>query len=341
MHELFSTARVEGIGACTSVESISSSQIPFDTDAERRNFINKIGIRHKRVSEGKYTSADLCYHAARSILKNLDWDISSIGLIISVTQSPDHTVPGNGFLLHARLGLPEHCLIIDLNAGCTGWVNGLFQCVNLLGISGIGKALLLCGETNILSHPSEPGSFRLMGDMGTATALSCSADPQLYHFSVSNFGNSYKAIYAPESGAEHYRNIKGSMSVNRMKYDHTIKMDGTALQTFISKEVSASIRNFLSAIPLIPDVYVLHQPNMLHFDFLVKKAELDIQKTPSIIAEFGNVSSACIPLTLHQWYVGKDPIESKISCHAFGVGLSVANLAFMSPGIICPPIVML
>ena len=64
---------------------------------------------------------------------------------------------------------------------------------------------------------------------------------------------------------------------------------------------------------------------------IVKKLKIDPEKVPSCMYNFGNTSSASIPMTIVSQLRGKfENKPTKFLCCGFGVGLSWGTVAFDS-----------
>jgi 3-oxoacyl-[acyl-carrier-protein] synthase-3 len=88
------------------------------------------------------------------------------------------------------------------------------------------------------------------------------------------------------------------------------------------------------------DYLVLHQANMKMNRMIAKKLKFDMKKVPSSMWNFGNTSSASIPLTIATQL--KDCCtEGRVNllCCGFGVGLSWGTVAFQVEKIIIPELV--
>lgn len=328
-----SKAALRGISVCAPEKILMTDESMFESVSEAQLFLKKIGIQSRRVSGGSLSTLDLCHSAVQSLLSTLGWKASDVDLLISVTQSPEYTVPGNGYLLHKRLSLTSACMILDLNGGCTAWVQAVHLALKMADGLGIKKAVVVAGETNILSSPEQSDSFLLMGDMGTATAIEATGTDQLYHYHNKVYGEKFDLIYAPESGAAFLKEslLKRSTSSDcTLRYIHQIKMRGTDIHHFISNEVASAIKDFITETNTLHEQHFIHQPNLLHHQFILKKVGLDSEKCPTSIGEFGNVSSASIPLTIHQYFSEQEPFHLPLflNCHAFGVGMSIAQGRF-------------
>ena len=88
------------------------------------------------------------------------------------------------------------------------------------------------------------------------------------------------------------------------------------------------------------DYLVLHQANMKMNGMIAKKLKFPDEKVPSSMWEFGNTSSASIPLTIatqirEQCRNG----HVKLLCCGFGVGLSWGTVAFDVDHLVIPDLI--
>jgi 3-oxoacyl-[acyl-carrier-protein] synthase III len=319
---------IRGIGVCAPPISDYVSSGMFGSVEEAQLFSRKIGIHSRRLSNGKFSTKDLCLHAAEGLLRTLEWKAEELKLLISVTQSPDFLVPGNGYLLQRDLHMNSECLTIDMSEGCTGWVKAISTAISLMDKAQVSKAILVAGETNILCNPTARDSYLLMGDVGTATALELTEEEHSLELDFKTFGDRYKYIYSPESGADYLKQTLGPAGAPySVGYHHDIIMQGLDIHSFISAEVAPSLMHFIANTETEKEYHFIHQPNPLHHKFLVKKSRLLAERCPSVIANFGNVSSASIPLTIQQFFEsnGAQSEFNYVNCHAFGVGMSLAH----------------
>ena len=77
------------------------------------------------------------------------------------------------------------------------------------------------------------------------------------------------------------------------------------------------------------DYYVFHQANMKMNKMIQKKLKLDDEKVPYSLHDFGNTSSASIPITIVTQLKNQLKDKStKFICCGFGVGLSWGSVRF-------------
>ena len=142
-----------------------------NTPALLRRLKNTVGMGARFIAATGTTAADLCQDAAQRLLDALNCSPEAVGAIVSVTQTPDHGMPGNAHVLHRRLGLPTTASAHDLNMGCSGFVYGL-SVAAMLAEHRVDNVLLVAGDT--LSRrvdPEDRAVAPLFGDAGSAALL--------------------------------------------------------------------------------------------------------------------------------------------------------------------------
>ena len=82
-----------------------------------------------------------------------------------------------------------------------------------------------------------------------------------------------------------------------------------------------------------------HQANMKMNNMIAKKLKLAAEKVPSCMWNFGNTSSASIPLTIVTKLQERASVPTKYICCGFGVGLSWGTVAFETKNIVISDLV--
>ena len=106
-------------------------------------------------------------------------------------------------------------------------------------------------------------------------------------------------------------------------------MDGQAVFKFAVKKVPEVIGELLQKADLTEkdiDLFVLHQANLRIIESVAKRMKTDLAKFPVNIEEYGNTSSASIPILLNEMNRdGKLKRGQKIILAGFGAGLTWAG----------------
>src|ERR1019366_6882817 len=119
--------RIAGL-ACAVPAKTRETEDDYSTfgEAETLKIRQTIGVRRQHVSPAGVCTSDLCEAAAKQLITDLKWDLSSIDALVFVSQTPDYVLPATSCSLHGRLGLGKHCIAFDVNLGCSGYVYGLW-----------------------------------------------------------------------------------------------------------------------------------------------------------------------------------------------------------------------
>jgi 3-oxoacyl-[acyl-carrier-protein] synthase-3 len=327
-------------------QKVFTKDYEWVTIAERDLFAKTTGIIERRVASSTTTCSDLCFQAADELLNDLNCR-DQIDLILFVSQSPDYFLPSTAVILQDKLGLSKNTVAFDINLGCSGYVYGLTVIGQFLQNGNFRKALLLCGDKSTIStNYQDKSTFPLFGDAGSATLLEFdkSADEWFAHLASDGSGKDSIII---EHG--HSRHPYGSVSDEYIEYEPGVirtkkhlALNGMDVFNFALKEVAPSIKQMLENFEInIDDIdyFVLHQANKLINESVRKKLKVTPEKVPYSIQNFGNTSSASIPLTICTCL--KEKIESDqltLLLAGFGVGFSWGSVVLKTSEI-CTKIV--
>ena len=339
----YSNVRIAGIaaGVPKNIKDNLIDTTDLSSDYSLEEFVKTTGVQKRHVSNSLCAS-DLCYEAAEKLITDLNWNKSEIEALIFVSQSADYIIPSTACILQDRLGLSKECYATDCTLGCSGWVYGLSQILALVTTGEIKKALLLVGDAkNYADGPSE----HLFGHAGTATAVEYCEGAKDIQFHLGTDGSGYEAIIKYDGGSRNVvtpasfecKEIDGKMYNNLMLY-----MNGMDVFSFAISAVPKSVKRLSEHFDIDyqnADFIVFHQANLKINNMLIKKLKLDATKVPMCISDYGNTSSASIPLTIVTQLKDKLYKPTKFICCGFGVGLSWGTMAFEVDNIVLPDVI--
>ena len=339
---------LKGVSACVPKNILENSGYPGFTAGEAEKFMVTTGVERRRISDPDVCTSDLCFHAAERLIQDLGWAKEDIDCLIFVTQTPDYILPATSCLLQMRLGLKEELFVLDISLGCSGWIYGLQVMASLLSHGQMKKGLLLVGDTTLKPcSPEDKSTYPLFGDAGTATALEFDENAEGFKFHSAVDGSGFEAIIIPDGGyrnevnADSFKMEEIEPGIRRNKL-HTI-LDGMNVFSFGISKGPESIKLLLSKFEIEPehvDYFIFHQANLFMNEKIRKKLKLPVEKVPYSLKNFGNTSSATIPLTLCT-ELGSKLSKDKyniIGC-GFGVGLSWGSVYFEADKIICSDLI--
>lgn len=306
---------IMGIASAVPVNRVSNEEF-VEQFADRRikKQIKLTGIKNRRVCVNGQTATDLAVKAAEALLEELEWEKDSIAVLIYATQSPELSRPSTSFLIQAKLGIGVNCLTYDINMGCAGYIGGMETILSILSVTK-GRGILLVGE----SHAAEGGAINtstlLVGDAASATALEYDEHARPIRFRHFSDGKRADLIYKP---------------FNKPGY-----MDGNAVLLFGLNDVVNSVKDYHEQNNIVPediDYYIFHQAQKMIVEGISEGAHLPPNKVLLSCGDYGNTSSASIPITINVSIREKSNRALHLLLCGFGIGLSwgIMDMIIMS-----------
>ena len=339
---------IAGISACVPEDEYNNDNYDWITEKERETLIKVTGVQRKRHAKKGTTTSDLCFVAADNLINELSWDRSEIDLLVFVSQSRDYIIPATAGLLQDKLSLSHSCIAFDVSLGCSGFVYGLSVIGSMMSTGRIKKGLLLTGDISTLNTSyRDKSAFPLFGDAGTATAVELNSNSDRMMFNLQTDGSGYDAIIIPDGGIRNFANKDSSFKYDKIsdgiiRNKFNIALDGVKVFNFSLREVKPNINKLLQNFELTTDdidYFVFHQANKLMNETIRKQLKIEPEKVPSSMKDYGNTSSASIPLTIVT-ELAKQIKNNKLTLllSGFGVGLSWGSVILRTENIVCPPV---
>ena len=221
---------------------------------------------------------------------------------------------------------------------------------SMLSASGIKRALLLVGDTvskdqNQASHESRP----LFGDCCTATALEFEKGAPVMFFNNGTMSDGGKALILTQGGYRHpytheTLDIELARRAGTLSEGQADDMDGMDVFSFAITKVPKAMKKLCAEYEINleeVDHLVLHQANKLIIDAIAKRMKMPNEKVPLGLREYGNTTSASIPLTIvsacSEEY--RNGHQKSLVC-GFGTGLSWGSAYFETNHIVVPEVII-
>ncbi len=344
-----SNIKIAGIAAAVPSEIYHIKDYDLITEKERENLIKMVGVEQRRVAARDTATSDLCQVAAEKLINELEWDRQEIELLIFVSQSRDYLIPATAGILQEKLGLSKKCMAFDISLGCSGYVYGLSVMGSLMSSGQIKKGLFLVGDVSTKNTSyKDKSTFPLFGDAGSATGIEYNPDASAMAFNLQTDGSGYEAIIIPDGGIRNFASPESSFTYKKIaegieRNKLHIALDGIEVFNFSLREVASNVKILLANQNLEiagVDYFVMHQANKLMNETVRKQLKIPAEKYPYSIHEYGNTSSASIPLTMVACI--RQDLEArpkKLILSGFGVGLSWGSVLLETNKICCPEII--
>ena len=303
----FKNSKIVGVSGC-----VPKSKFKNNLSQKEREYV---GVKSKYYDkEGKIQTSDLCFKAAKNLIKKLNWKKDEIKFIFFVSQTRDFIFPATACILQDKLNLNNNILAYDIPLGCSGFIYGIFNSF-LFAEKFKAKGLLLLGDmsSKFVDNNDRQNNI-LFGDAGVAVGVDYSNLKTQSYFSFGTDGRGSNYI---------------KYDSNQFYCDDSVgkfTMKGANVFQYMSKKVPLEIFDLLkkSKVKLEDiDFFAPHQASKFLINTISNKIGFDKKKVLVSLDTFGNTNSASIPITLLN---SKNKLKnSKLLLSGFGVGLSWGN----------------
>ncbi len=277
-------------------------------------------IRRHIIQED--TTVSMAAEAARRALEDGMVSAEEIDLILVTTFTSEVLLPCAACEVQRELGA-VHATCFDLNAACTGFVfawntaqaymaSGLYRCVLIIGAESLSNFV----------NWKDRGTCILFGDGAGAVVLRAEEGENL-PFVTHSDGAKGKALTCL---SRHRKDWTVEQEQQELENPSFIQMDGQGVFRFAVKKVPEAVDEVLEKAQMTMedvDYLILHQANRRIVEAVAKRLKTDMGKFPMNLQEYGNTSSASIPILLDEMNrQGKLQKGQKLILAGFGAGLS-------------------
>jgi 3-oxoacyl-[acyl-carrier-protein] synthase-3 len=321
--------KIAGISCCIPKKRIINRDVKNHKNILRT--IKAIGIESRPVADENISTSDLVLKSAEHIIRKLQWKKEEIDILIFVSQTPDYLTPATSGILQDKLKLKKSILVYDINLGCSGYTHGLIAISSIMKSLNLKKGLLAVGDvTSKLVHKKDNVSNLLFGDAGSVTAIENKNNYENIYFDYFSDGSGFDDIIVPSHslsgriklGKNQIKNKKDKN--NNIRSNINISLNGANIFNFAINNIPLMIANFTKKIKNIKYCF-LHQANKMIQDSIETQLAKKNFIFPTSLKEYGNTSSATIPITICHNYSGQNLSGYSLFC-GFGVGLSISTV---------------
>lgn len=296
---------IKGTGSYVPGRVVDNEELASTMDTSDQWIQERTGIIRRHIIEND-TTVSMAVEAAQRALENAKMEAGEIDLLLVSTVSSNVVLPSTACEVQKEIGA-ANAACFDINAACTGFLFALNTAIAYMESGIVKKALLIGAESlSSLVDWSDRGTAILFGDGAGAVVLEAekgSFPPMVMH------SNGEKG-YALEmnSGEDH------------------IHMDGQEVFKFAVRQVPKVIEELMNKYHLTSqdvDYFILHQANKRIVEGVASRLKVDISRFPMNLMEYGNTSSASIPILLDELNRnGTLQKGMKLVLAGFGAGLS-------------------
>lgn len=320
------TGVICGTGACVPDRILDNNEIAQFVDTSDQWIQERTGVIRRRIAQTE-TTASMAAEAGRQALEEAGIRPEEIDMILAATATPDHIFPCAACEIQERLQA-VNAVCFDLNAACSGFLFA-YQTAQAYITSGMYRTILVVGSESLsrIVNWEDRGTCILFGD-GSGAAVLRAKEGRNWIPAAHSDGKGGPALLCPGPNVSGSGgNLPGSDSAEDSGLERTgITMDGKAVFQFAVRKVPEVIREVLDANGLSADDidwFILHQANRRIVESVAKRLKTDIERFPMNLQEYGNTSSASIPILLNEMNrKGLLKKGQKLVMAGFGAGLS-------------------
>ncbi len=309
--------RIAGTGMYVPENIVTNDDLSKLVETNDEWIRTRVGIERRHISVDE-TTADMAVKAAEAALENSGIKPEELDLILVSTVSGDYICPTVACLVQQALGV--HCLAYDISAACSAFLFLLETAAGYFARGTVKKALVIGAErmSRIIDW-SDRSTCVIFGDGAGAAVLEEGDNYLASHFNVQGGA---EVIRIPASAG------KSPFYKGESLGEPYVFMNGQETFKFAVNSISHDIKTILEKAGMgIDDIkYVVpHQANLRIIDAASRRSGIPLDKFYVNIQEYGNTSSASIPMALDELNrAGKLERGDNILFTAFGGGLASA-----------------
>lgn len=316
--------KICGTGAYIPEKTVTNFDLAEFVDTNDEWIRERTGVCRRHIAEHETTSV-MAAKAGRRALDNAKTAAEEVDMLLVATMSPDTVCPAVACEVQRLIGA-ERAVCYDMNAACTGFLFA-FQAAQAYIQSNMYRTVLVIGAETVsnLIDWKDRSTCILFGDGAGAVIVKAweeSGEQPKHCFEAAAHSDGKKGDALLCGGV-----LQMTWQKNNALYPRSyIEMDGQAVFKFAVRQVPEVIREVLKKAETdsgAVNYFVLHQANRRIVEAVAKRLDEPINKFPMNLQEYGNTSSASIPILLNEMnQKGMLRRGDKIVIAGFGAGLS-------------------
>ena len=324
-------AKIVGTGRYVPEKILTNQDLSRILGEDINEFVTQVlGINERHVCAEDESTADIATYAAREALKDAGVVAEDLDLIVLATDTPEQLSPATSVVVQHRLGA-KNVGTFDVNCACAGFVTALdaaskyiisdssYRNVLVVGAYAISKYLDWKDKKTATIFADGAGAIVLQsrGDGAGFLASKLRADGSFHDHMGIYAGGTHRPITQQTLSEGYWTKVRF-----HKKYPAEVNTEGWPA---IVREVLAKAGLRLDEVKL----FLFTQVNLSTIREVMAKLELPMERTHTIMRQWGYTGSACIPMVLDDALKnGLARSGDNIVLCASGGGLNMACAAF-------------
>lgn len=317
-----------GTGSCIPVQFLCNQELSNLVETSDEWIQERTGVQSRHIATGE-TTVSMAAAAGRKALDDAGLSPSDLDMILVATISSNVILPCTACEVQKILGA-DRAVCFDLNAACSGFTFA-YNTAQAYIAAGMYEKVLVIGSESLsrLVDWNDRGTCILFGDGAGAAVVR--AVPGIPYRAVAHSDGWQGDALTCETDLEVSRNLADYLFRRTGNHGENagntrIRMDGRAVFQFAVKKVTEAVREVLLQNNLTLediDLFILHQANRRIVEAVAKRLGAAVEQFPMNLQNYGNTSSASIPILLDELNrEGRLKKGQKLVIAGFGAGLS-------------------
>ncbi|KWW31627.1 MAG: 3-oxoacyl-[acyl-carrier-protein] synthase 3 [bacterium P3] len=282
--------KIIGTGSAVPEHIVDNNMLSQILDTSDEWITTRTGIQRRHIMSNEYL-IDLAIEASRNAIAMSGVNPKEIDFIICSNVASNYVTPALSTIVEGAVGC--ECPCIDLNGACAGFIYALDYADAYFVSRGARNILVVCAEepTRFVNWKQRENCV-LFGDGAGAVVLT--RGNNLLASRLRSISNKEVITYRRRLERTPYE-------TEGVNVDEPLIMNGREVFRMAVTASQQDLMHVLEHAGVAPqDVkyYMLHQANQRIIDSIQEHMHLPQKKFPSIIAEYGNTSSASIPIMM-------------------------------------------
>lgn len=284
---------IAGMGVYAPDKVVTNFDLEKVMETSDKWITERTGIRTRHFAEPGTTTLELATRAAQAALDSASLKASDLDMILVGTSSPDGPFPSIACRIQDELDAPG-AVAWDLLAACTSFMYGLSTADSFIASERADKVLVIGAEvlSRMLDY-SNRGTAVIFGDGAGAAVLTPAPEGAGFlSWCLGSDGRGYEQVTCGNIQLGAYA-AKEPGPIIDMRGPDVFKF---AVDIFIRQALEVTAAAGISMDEI--DLWVPHQANFRIIDAAARRIGLPLERVAINIDQYGNTSSASIPLAL-------------------------------------------
>ncbi len=287
---------IESIGSYIPNKKITNKDLCSYLETSEEWIETRTGIKARHILEEHENVADAGFVAAQKALINASIAKEKITHVIVATCTPAFLCPSTACIIIDKLGI-KNVMAFDINAACSGFIYGINVFKNLL-LDTDGYGLLICSEAlSRKTNWNDRQTCILFGDGASALVVSNKKSKKTIAqvFDSCCHANGTNNNLLKIGGGSDCSYVPGTI----IDDNFFITMEGQEVFKYAVRNLTNVCQEILLQNKMTIndiDFFIPHQANQRIIEAVGERIHIPKEKTFINLDEYGNTSSASIPL---------------------------------------------